>query len=431
MNTDSDFRRTAGEGEVYRRVAELFKDEPDLLHDFSSFLPDAQPAKPPAATTPLQSVTEKVPDGESERPEPASAKEKLPLKKRSQEHPSAQNIKKSKIVTSIDYDFKVQDVLKYSRVDDFVFFEQVRKSLGNEEVVQNFFRCLLLYNKSLISKHELLELIAPFLSRYPDLMKYFKELLGTSTSKKDSEKSFNKPIEQRVPLELAHQIDYSSCKRLGISYRSLPDSYERPTCSGRTPLCKEVLNDTWVSFPSWSSEDTSCVSSKKSQYEDFIYRTEDERFEVDILIEVNKAAIAALDGVRKKTLAMRSDEQQKFRLDNCYGCSSPTLMLRAVKKIYGEHANKVLEGLQKNPMAVVPQVLQRLREKDIEWREAQEAFNRIWREQTEKNYLKSLDHQASVFKVNDSKLIRSKALVHQMETIYDDVRKVTLGGGWF
>lgn len=284
-----------------------------------------------------------------ERIEPSS-KEKLPPKKRLIEHSTTTTVKKSKIITTVDYDFKVQDVLKYSRVDDFVFFEQVRKSLGNEEVVQNFFRCLLLYNKSLISKHELIELISPFLSRYPDLMKYFKELLGTSTSRKDrneSDRALNKTIEHRVPSELAHQIDYSSCKRLGISYRSLPDSYERPSCTGRTPLCKEVLNDIWVSFPSWSSEDTSCVSSKKSQYEDFIYRTEDERFEVDILIEVNKAAIAALDGVRKKMLTMTNSEQQKYRLDNHYGCSSPTLMLRAVKKIYGEHASKVLEGLQK------------------------------------------------------------------------------------
>lgn len=40
-----------------------------------------------------------------------------------------------------------------------------------------------------------------------------------------------------------------------------------------------MLNDTWVSFPSWS-EDSTFVSSKKTQYEEHIYRCEDERFEV-------------------------------------------------------------------------------------------------------------------------------------------------------
>lgn len=44
-------------------------------------------------------------------------------------------------------------------------------------------------------------------------------------------------------------------------------------------LYSKVLNDTWVSFPSWS-EDSTFVSSKKTQYEEHIYRCEDERFEV-------------------------------------------------------------------------------------------------------------------------------------------------------
>jgi len=44
-------------------------------------------------------------------------------------------------------------------------------------------------------------------------------------------------------------------------------------------LLLQVLNDTWVSFPLWSEEST-VDSSKISQYEDFMYRCEDERFEV-------------------------------------------------------------------------------------------------------------------------------------------------------
>ena len=44
-------------------------------------------------------------------------------------------------------------------------------------------------------------------------------------------------------------------------------------------LVNEVLNDTWVSFPSWS-EDSTFVTSRKTQYEENIYRCEDERFEV-------------------------------------------------------------------------------------------------------------------------------------------------------
>ena len=51
-----------------------------------------------------------------------------------------------------------------------------------------------------------------------------------------------------------------------------------------------MLNDTWVSFPAWS-EDSQFVTSRKTQYEEFIYRTEDERFEFDVILETNKDTI--------------------------------------------------------------------------------------------------------------------------------------------
>ena len=51
-----------------------------------------------------------------------------------------------------------------------------------------------------------------------------------------------------------------------------------------------MLNDTWVSFPSWS-EDSQFVTSRKTQYEEAIYRTEDERFEFDVVLETNKDTI--------------------------------------------------------------------------------------------------------------------------------------------
>lgn len=59
---------------------------------------------------------------------------------------------------------------------------------------------------------------------------------------------------------------------------------------------------------------------------------------------------------------------------------------------------------------------------DEEWREAQKGFNKIWREQNEKYYLKSLDHQGITFKQTDVKTIRSKSLLNDIETLFDEVR---------
>lgn len=61
--------------------------------------------------------------------------------------------------------------------------------------------------------------------------------------------------------------------------------------------------------------------------------------------------------------------------------------------------------------------------KEEEWKEAQRGFNKIWREQNEKYYLKSLDHQGINFKQNDTKVLRSKTLLNEIEMLYEDVRE--------
>lgn len=64
--------------------------------------------------------------------------------------------------------------------------------------------------------------------------------------------------------------------------------------------------------------------------------------------------------------------------------------------------------------------------KEDEWREAQRGFNKIWRDQNEKYYLKSLDHQGINFKQNDAKVFRSKTLLNEIEILYDEVSKRSL-----
>lgn len=69
--------------------------------------------------------------------------------------------------------------------------------------------------------------------------------------------------------------------------------------------------------------------------------------------------------------------------------------------------------------------------KEEEWREAQRGFNKVWREQNEKYYLKSLDHQGINFKQNDTKVLRSKSLLNEIESIYDEVSWVSYISGSF
>ena len=52
----------------------------------------------------------------------------------------------------------------------------------------------------------------------------------------------------------------------------------------------------------------------------------------------------------------------------------------------------------------------------------------IWREQNEKYYLKSLDHQGINFKTSDVKALRSKSLLNEIEAIYDAEQNVKKEG---
>ncbi|XP_033940777.1 SIN3 transcription regulator family member Aa isoform X2 [Pseudochaenichthys georgianus] len=405
------------EQEVYAQVARLFKNQEDLLSEFGQFLPDANSSVLLSKTT-----AEKA---EAVRNDHGGTAKKLQLNNKQRpnqngcpirRHPTpgaTPPIKKKPKLLNLK-DSSVAEASKHGVGTESLFFEKVRKALRSAEAYDNFLRCLVIFNQEVISRAELVQLVLPFLGKFPELFNWFKNFLGYREM--SHIESYPK---ERATEGIAMEIDYASCKRLGSSYRALPKSYQQPKCTGRTPLCKEVLNDTWVSFPSWS-EDSTFVSSKKTQYEENIYRCEDERFELDVVLETNLATIKGLEAVQRKLSRMSAEEQAKFRLDNTMGGSSEVVHRKAIQRIYGDKAPDILDGLKKNPAVSVPIVLKRLKTKEEEWREAQRGFNKIWREQNEKYYLKSLDHQGVNFKQNDTKVLRSKSMLNEIESIYDE-----------
>ncbi|KAI9583287.1 uncharacterized protein LOC119636720 isoform X2 [Glossina fuscipes] len=351
-------------------------------------------------------------------------------------------------------DISFSEASRKCSIQDAAFFDKVRKALRSPEVYENFLRCLTLYTEEIVSKTELLNLVSPFLSKFPDLLRWFTDFLGPPVSQvSGSACGITGGHLEGIPLQAAQrqnssnsssgannttggnvndrqnslqandhtqEIDLASCKRLGASYCALPQSTIPKKCSGRTALCREVLNDKWVSFPTWASEDSTFVTSRKTQFEETIYRTEDERFELDVVIETNSATIRVLEGVQKKMSRMSPEDLARYHLDDYLGGTSQTIHQRAIYRIYGDKAGEIIQGLKKNPAVAVPIVLKRLKVKEEEWRDAQKTFNKQWREQNEKYYLKSLDHQAINFKPNDMKALRSKSLFNEIETLYDE-----------
>ncbi len=303
-------------------------------------------------------------------------------------------------------------------LNEITFFEKLKKSLRTQQVYDNFLKCLSLFNREIVTRGELISLVEPFLSKFPNLFRWFKDYVenrhmnALSISVIQSNSAFLNCVEQ-IPLV---EIDYLSCKQYGASYRDI-SSYPSPVSTGQTDLCKQVLNANYVSFPSWS-EDSTFISSKKNQYEEIIFRIDDERFELDNILETNNSTIKIFENLQIKLNKMTQEELNTFRLDNSLGGTSEVIQIKAIQRVYTDRAKDFIEGLKRNPSIAVPLVLKRLKAKDEEWREAKKNLEKQWREQMERNYLKSLDHCAGPFKQNDQKHLKTKSLINEIETIY-------------
>ncbi|XP_053277109.1 paired amphipathic helix protein Sin3a isoform X2 [Pleuronectes platessa] len=415
-----NYTPTLTEQEVYTQVAKLFKNQEDLLSEFGQFLPDANSSLLLGKVAPDRAESVRNDHGGTVKRPLLNNKQRLSQNGLPIRRPAGVGatppVKKKPKIMGKDHS---SEVSKHSTSTETMFFEKVKKALRSTEAYDNFLRCLQIFNQEVISRAELVQLVIPFLGKFPELFTWFKNFLGYREFSHGEPSHAESLPKERATEGIAMEIDYASCKRLGSSYRALPKSYQQPKCTGRTPLCREVLNDTWVSFPSWS-EDSTFVSSKKTQYEEHIYRCEDERFELDVVLETNLSTIRALESVQRKLSRMSAEEQLRFKLDNTMGGSSEVIHRKAIQRIYGDKANDIIDGLKKNPAASVPIVLKRLKIKEEEWREAQRGFNKIWQEQNEKYYLKSLDHQGINFKQNDTKVLRSKTLLNEIELLYDD-----------
>jgi len=186
-------------------------------------------------------------------------------------------------------------------------------------------------------------------------------------------------------------------------------------CSGRDEMCNEVLNDTWASHPTWGSAEPGDVTHQKNQYEEILYRIEEERHEYDLNIEANRGTIELLVPIALRIATMSPDEKLRFRLAPGLGGKSKTIYQRVIKKVWGNDVGlEVIEGLHGDPVRAVPLVLTRLKQMDEEWTAAQRQWQKVWRDQTARVFWKSLDHQGISIKQADKKRFQLKTLVAEI-----------------
>ncbi|XP_022150309.1 paired amphipathic helix protein Sin3-like 4 isoform X2 [Momordica charantia] len=519
--------------EVYREVAALLHDHPDLLGEFVHFLPDA------SATTsnhhassmrnsvlrdgnssipPIQQVhfdmKERTmashddhdigvdhPDSdharvtvdkaqcqhsekEKDRKDNTYSRERYrDIDKRVNKHDNSRDISVQRFPHKRKSTFRVEDTVSEKwhpggEVAAMSFIEKVRQKLQNVDVYQEFVKCLDIFDKEIITRSELHSLVRDLIGRYPDLMDGFGEfmtlcdktdgLLAGIMSKKSLWNECSLPrlvkLEERERIRdhereegfkdrdrgnrerdrldksvafgsndvgshkmtlfsskdkyLAkpiNELDLSNCEQCTPSYRLLPKNYPVPFASQRTEIGDQVLNDHWVSVTS-GSEDYSFKHMRKNQYEESLFRCEDDRFELDMLLESVNVTSKRVEELLERTNL--SDHPIHFE-DHL----TAALHLRCIERLYGDHGLDVMDVLRKNAPLALPVILTRLKQKQEEWARYRSDFNKVWAEIYFKNYQKSLDHRSFYFKQQDTKSLSTKALLSEIKEISEKKQK--------
>ncbi|KAL3494016.1 hypothetical protein BJX62DRAFT_55289 [Aspergillus germanicus] len=305
--------------------------------------------------------------------------------------------------------------------EEFAFFDRVKKYIGNKQTFSEFLKLCNLYSTDLIDRHVLVKRAAGYIGSNPELMAWFKRFMHV-------EEPEDKIIELK-PKQDAGVVNLSHCRSLGPSYRLLPKRERQKPCSGRDQLCRSVLNDEWASHPTWASEDSGFVAHRKNQYEDALHRIEEDRHDYDHHIEACNRTIQLIEPIVQQFVVMSDPERNAFKLPPGLGGQSEAIYQRVIKKIYDrQRGEKIIKEMFDRPCHVLPVVLFRLKQKCEEWKASQREWDKIWREQMQKAYWRSLDHQAIASKGTDKKLFVAKHIQTEIQSKFEESRNLRKSG---
>lgn len=243
------------------------------------------------------------------------------------------------------------------------FFDRVKKYLANKQTFTEFLKLCNLFTQDLIEKNTLMHKAHAFIGANGELISYFKDFIQYDGRDE---------IVENEPKLPGDKVVLSNCRGLGPSYRLLPKRERLRLCSGRDEMCREVLNDEWVSHPTWASEDSGFVAHRKNAFEEALHRIEEERHDYDINIEACLRTIQLMEPIAQQLKMMSDVERLSYNLPPGIGGQSETIYQRVIKKMYDrERGAKVIDDLFKRPSCVLPILLGRLKQKSEEWKAGQ------------------------------------------------------------
>jgi paired amphipathic helix protein Sin3a len=468
--------------EVLDEVSTLFADHPDLLREFTFFLPDGVQAQAKAQLDVVANESEarnlalRATKANSTAARPAAARaaprEARPAERQQMPAPLFQTPGRSperetNIIRSAQYGVvsfapvrpprkndltPAQAAQKYGRpraipelptlprTFETTFFERAKQHLNRRELQADkpgnqkrhtpyaeFLKCLHLFGAGIVNKDELTVLLKglfmqghspktganasgghynPAIANEANaLIRDFEEILIGRGPFADQEAALKD--KSKYGGRKRREFDYSECEQVSSSYFQYPSDYPHDlflSNPGQTEHDTTVLNNIVVcvgeqgaSKRPWDDlEGYDVLRVRRNAYEYTLFRLEDERFEVDMAIERNAQAMRQIEPFAEEVQALRIQEEKEnqpigrlqYQLSR-YALN--TIHINAIGRMYGEKGDEVLQHLAQNPLVVLPIIYQRLKQKDIEWRNAKVELRDQWNALQAANYEGTLD----------------------------------------
>eukprot|EP01129_Flabellula_baltica_P014339 TRINITY_DN6839_c0_g1_i1.p1 TRINITY_DN6839_c0_g1~~TRINITY_DN6839_c0_g1_i1.p1 ORF type:complete len:1155 (+),score=281.63 TRINITY_DN6839_c0_g1_i1:502-3465(+) len=235
-------------------------------------------------------------------------------------------------------------------------FFQMKYRLS-EENYKELLRLMELYNMDIIDKEDIL-------------------VCGLDVIDEESQdflhKFMNVNLEELLmETETKDYIDLSSRKLLGASYRDAADILQAQVCTGRGEHENKILNNEWIQAPKESER--YFTNRSISQYEQTIFDMEDNILEWHLHMEWIENIIATFEFYSQNT-----NTQLPFLMPNY--CKD------VINSLYGEQAEVIMNNLKRSPMAIIPIILPRLKQKREDWLIEKKNAESSWKKAQFQNY---------------------------------------------
>lgn len=224
--------------------------------------------------------------------------------------------------------------------------------------------------------------------------------------------------EQKHVIKSIQDLDLSKCKQVSPSYWRLPEYYWMPLASNRSEIGDQVLNDNLV-CASTGTERSSFKQRRRTKQEEALFKCEDDRFELDLLLGWMHSTAENVEKLMIKIDDQNQDDEKssKIEIEGHLGISD----LRCIERLYAEHGLDVIDNLHKSPETALPVILKSLKQKVEELVERRSDCNKIWAHVCAKNHDKLQEMQRELKNSKREDLVADEENLQKEEEMNLDV----------